>query len=290
MKSFGKFLLDNCQCSLDSFYYERDFTSILDGNILSRKANGTVTFPHSTMEIFLAALYFILMLDAGQSVEDLLGSNSTQPVLFMNHLFLYFCLSMVNTDSILPLSNRQAIYHSLCEYSLSYIDHVQLDLTDISVLYPTLNFNAAVKNNNELVSKFLHDILSSCRETNGLLLSTNSPVSIVLNAMNSSLSRLKSIVIVNDSELLENNVPSKIFESNSVDLLNSSEHLSIIVQSVPVQNVIPIQDFLNQIKCGRKINIVFVHGYQSKRMVDMSSLAHPLVKSLHICNHVTNKG
>ena len=48
VKSFGKFLLDNLQLSLGNLYHERDFTSILDGDLLCYKGEGIVMFAHET--------------------------------------------------------------------------------------------------------------------------------------------------------------------------------------------------------------------------------------------------
>ena len=121
-------------------------------------------------ETFLAAFYFILMIHSGESVDSILGSSIEQPVLFTNQLFLYFCLSMVNTDSILPLLNREAVYSAIQEYTLKYVDLVQFDLADISSMYPTLDFKAAIKDKNDIVCKFLQDIFSSCKKTRGNVL------------------------------------------------------------------------------------------------------------------------
>ena len=273
-------LLDNLQLSLGNLYHKRDFTSILDGDLLCHKGEGIVMFAHETFETFLASFYFILTIDSGENVDSILGSSVAHPVLFTNQLFLYFCLSMVNIDSNLPLLNRKAVYITIQEYTLKFVDLVQLDLADISSLYPALDFKAAVKEKNEIVCKFLHDIFSTCRKTRGFFMSPSSPVHQVLTAMASSPQHLNSVVLSDNTELLENNVPSFTFVSNVVDMFNNSKDLNILVQNVPFEYFLSIETFLSQIP--KKLNVVFVHYHQSKRMIDISSLAHQMVKNLYV--------
>ena len=96
-----------------------------------------------------------------------------------------------------------------------------------------------------------------------MFLSPSLPVNQVLTAMANSMSHLNSIVLSNDSELLENNVPSITVVSNIVDIFNNSEDFNILVQNVPVEYLAQIQEFLS--KCQKKRNVAFVHGHENKR-------------------------
>ena len=78
VKSLGKVVLENLQSGSSAVFHERDFNLILDGRLLVRHLNNLVSFPHRTFDIFVGALYFILMLDCGQAVESLLGSDTKQ--------------------------------------------------------------------------------------------------------------------------------------------------------------------------------------------------------------------
>ena len=51
-----------------------------------------VTFPHRTIQEFLGAFCFIMMLSEGESIESLLSSDSKEPIFLTNPLFLHFCL------------------------------------------------------------------------------------------------------------------------------------------------------------------------------------------------------
>ena len=129
VKSLGKVVSENLQSGSPAVYHERDFNLILD-----RHGNNLVLFPHRTYDIFVAAVYFILMLDSGQTVESLLGSDTKEMVFFADHLFFYFCLAMVGGNSSLELSGREKIYQILQTTTLSCIDFDQLDFFDITRL------------------------------------------------------------------------------------------------------------------------------------------------------------
>ena len=57
-----------------------------------------VTFPHISLQEFLGAFYFIMMLNAGESIESLLGSECKEPIFMMNSLFLHFRLWFLYSD------------------------------------------------------------------------------------------------------------------------------------------------------------------------------------------------
>ena len=63
VKSLGKVVLENLQSGSATLYHERDLNLILDGCLLARYGDNLVSFPHSTFDIVVGALYFILMLD-----------------------------------------------------------------------------------------------------------------------------------------------------------------------------------------------------------------------------------
>ena len=83
--------------------------SHIDAGILIQSGS-CLMFPHDTIRVFFGALYFILMADAGQSIESLVGSKCNRPIFLMDSLFLYFCLSLLNEQKWVPLSNREQAY------------------------------------------------------------------------------------------------------------------------------------------------------------------------------------
>ena len=51
-----------------------------------------VTFPHRSLQEFLASFYFILMLSEGATLQSLLGDASESPIFMTSPLFLQFCV------------------------------------------------------------------------------------------------------------------------------------------------------------------------------------------------------
>ena len=194
VKSLGKVVLENLQSGSSAMYHERYFNLILDGRLLVRHENNLVSFAHRTFDIFVGALYFILMLDCGQAVESLLGSDTKQMVFFANHLFFYFCLAMVGENSSLELSGREKIDQILQTTTLSCIDFDQLDFFDIASLYPSLNL--AYKHKDEIVFKFLYKVMSNCNSTKVLFLSPALPIKQILWTHSRRLPHLASIILI----------------------------------------------------------------------------------------------
>ena len=244
VKSLGKVVLENLKSGSATVYHERDLNSILDGRLLARHRNSLVSFPHRTFGIFVGALYFILMLDCGQTVESLLGSDTKQMVFFTDHLFFYFCLAMVGGNSSLELSGREKIDQILQSTTLSCIDFDQLDFFDIASLYPNLNLALAHKHKDEIVLKFLYKLLSNCNNTMVLFLSSGLPIKQILSAQFHRLPHLASIILSND--VLENKVMHGCTESHLTDIWQYGDDLKIIVQNQPMELLTKITQCLEE--------------------------------------------
>ena len=54
-----------------------------------------VTFAHHSIQEFLAAFFFVLSLNEGQSIESLLGADCTHPIFMVNPLFFHFCTWLI---------------------------------------------------------------------------------------------------------------------------------------------------------------------------------------------------
>ena len=57
-----------------------------------------ITFPHPSIQMFLGALYFVLMLDGDESIETLLDGDCRKPIFMEKPLFLHFCLWFLCSD------------------------------------------------------------------------------------------------------------------------------------------------------------------------------------------------
>ena len=214
------------------------------------------------------------MLDCGQTVESLLGSDTKQMVFFTNHLFFYFCLAMVGENSSLELSGREKIDQMLQTTTLSCIDFDQLDFFDIASLYPSLNLALAHKHKDEIVLKFLYKVLSNCKSTKVLFLSPDLPIKQILSAQSHRVPHLVSIILINDLDVLENKVMHGCTESHLTDMWQYGDDLKIIVQNQPVELLTEITQFLEE-NSDRKFDVTFMH--QSKPMIDICLLLGPSV-------------
>ena len=280
VKTLGKVVLDSLQSGTRVMYHERDFSSVLDGRLLIRHAKGLVSLPHRTFEIFLRALYFVLLLDCGESDDGLLGSDTEDMVFFTNQLFLYFCLSMVDKHSLLPLSGREKIYQTLQIFTLGCIDFNQLDFFDIASLYPNLNLALTLKQNDDITLKFLYKVLSQCKNTKVLSMSPELSIKQTVSSLSHTVHRLASIVLINDRDVLENNVKHGYTESDVTDLWQYSEDLKVIVQNQPVELLAEIIQCVEN--SDRKLDVTFVHDYQSKPTINICLLVGSSIRHVRI--------
>ena len=122
-----------------------------------------ITFPHRTIQEFLGAFYFIMMLNAGVSVESLLGSDCKEPLFMMNHLFLHFCLwFLYSKEKYFTLENRDKISESLISYCRKQLGSV-VRLETVTKSYPAFDIEGAVGKNDTLGLKFFKDVLQTVK-------------------------------------------------------------------------------------------------------------------------------
>ena len=113
-----------------------------------------VTFPHRSIQEFLGTFYFIMMLNAGKSIESLLDSDCKEPIFMMNPLFLHFCLWFLYSDQeYFSLENRDQLRDSLVSYCFKRIIFLE-DVTKIINTYPGLDIQGAFKKQDDLSLKF----------------------------------------------------------------------------------------------------------------------------------------
>ena len=104
-------------------------SSLLESGLFVRR-NGIISFAHSSLEIFLGALYLLLYLedseldDNGECLCRLLGDGCPKNILMSNSLFFYFCLVLHGNQSFFPLSKRDSIRKILSLYIRDQIDLV----------------------------------------------------------------------------------------------------------------------------------------------------------------------
>ena len=105
------------------------------------------------------------MLNAGESIESLLGSDCKEPIFMVNPLFLHFCLWFLYSDQkYFIFNNREKVCESLAQYCrkrCGLLDTVLQDtvLHDYLKSYLAIDIETAVMKNDRLSLKFFKDVL-----------------------------------------------------------------------------------------------------------------------------------
>ena len=91
-----------------------------------------VTFPQRAIQEFLGAFYPMRTLAAGESIENLFGKNTENPIAVQNSLFRHFCLWIIHSDLFgLSFPNKDLAYQKLIEIIVKQLNRVQLDFKEI---------------------------------------------------------------------------------------------------------------------------------------------------------------
>ena len=135
----------------------------LTGNVT---ADILITFPHSSLQIFLGSFGFLQMLNDDQSVDSLLGVGNVGQRIVESPIFLRFCLWLLNgKNEYIKFSRRQAVLDSLSSQRAIQVNLVQLDIMDIGRLFPVLQVPYTCSEENVPVLDFIRGILSKCSKT-----------------------------------------------------------------------------------------------------------------------------
>ena len=125
-----------------------------------------VTFPHRSIQEFLGALYFIWMLDKGETAQSLVGCKSDKPIFLTNALFLQFCLFLCDDQKFFNFENRHKVYQYLIQFTVNLTNCPVLNMTT----YPALHISSSDLTRDKLRVGFITDILVQCNKTSKLIL------------------------------------------------------------------------------------------------------------------------
>ena len=98
-----------------------------------------ITFLHRSLQEFLGAFFFVWALSSGKSAEELIGIHVLESPLLNNPLVLEFCMWFLTQPGIFPDGIKQALRITAAHVSVQ-INHVQLDFSVISSVYPIIEF------------------------------------------------------------------------------------------------------------------------------------------------------
>ena len=257
------------------------------GLLIQDSSDSSLDFAHGTIRVFSAALYFILMLDGGKSVESLVGPDCEKPVFLMNPLLLYFCLGLLSDQNQLPLSKKDQIYLNLKGYVLRFVDYVQVDLNDVRTVFPALGYCFGDKTQNQIGSKFLNQVFGACQNIRVLVHSPDFGTDQILQLMLSSLPKLSSILLVNNKDLVHNGV-SNVHEfwylGEKAYKEESESTLNVVLQNQSADCSADL--LLSLLDQKKKLNVRFNHCNMSKTFINLDSFTKVNVKQLHLYHSV----
>ena len=155
-----------------------------------------ITFPHRSIQEFLGALFFVLMLSSSTMITTLFEGNKSEPIFLTNPLFLDFCLwFLCDKNCYIPIDGKDVILTTLAELcaeaSVSSFFHTE----HITQLCPVLDLRRAEKKNDELIFAFYRKFLEKFENTNTIVLDFRYPREWILEAMIQNCENIRHINI-----------------------------------------------------------------------------------------------
>ena len=231
-----------------------------EASVLLPSLNLGPTFPHVTLHIFFAALYFVLALGE-KEIEDLMRSDSNNPVFMANSLFLYFCLQLLTGHQIFPfLNKRKVVLKKLRKYVLTMINVAQLDMTDFSISCPAL-FNLA-DDKDEKAQNLLNKVLSICSRIEMLYLRPGHLTDLFLRH---TFPNINSVSLSNNYHNVESD--------------RTQNELIFVLINLEKSNVKKVLSYVK--KSGRLHSIFFIGKDKSEKMLNISTFSSESVTKLH---------
>ena len=152
-------------------------------------ADISVTFPHRSLQEFLGAFYFVLMLNEGVDLDTLLGKFWRKPIFMSNPLFLQFCIWIAgNLKTTFSVRGTVSVKEVLMAYAVKILDKSCFDIEKIKRKYPTISIKEKTA-----FSFHVLDILAKCRNVEHLAISDQ--IDRGLSALRPVFKHLKSIHI-----------------------------------------------------------------------------------------------
>ena len=160
-----------------------------------------ITFPHRSIQEFLGAFYFVIMLSTGATVDSLLRQKGAELVLHENPLFLHFCFWLLSDKcqkEYIACPNRETASEALYLYITELIHSNQLNFRDITVAYPAIDMH------DEVCLEHMGKILEMFDDIKHLTISHDLNVKWFLNHLHRSSDTLKVFMVEDKSQTSRN--------------------------------------------------------------------------------------
>ena len=104
------------------------------------EADISITFLHTTIQEFLGALCFVLMLGQGQTVDTLLGTHSNNSIFLTNRLFLHFCCwALYSSNRYVTIDGLDLARQQLKSFCRALIPEKEVNIKQILHKWPALS-------------------------------------------------------------------------------------------------------------------------------------------------------
>ena len=230
------------------------------------------TFPHIALQLFLGALYFVLELASGESVNALIARNCdrrTDPVMLVD-VFWYFCLELLEKQqfsSFLTRKRRYVAYNKLGKYCVKKVNLAGVDSVDLSAAYSGLYGLVKVKYSK--AQTFLNQILSKCHKTEMLYLRPNDPLDLILKNI---YPNLRWIYLSNGDTSLDTDV---------LDLSHTtSDDLKIVLINQEEMHILKFVEYANRM--NKKHSFYFFGKDKSEKTLDICQFLSPNIQKLFL--------
>ena len=250
----------------DAFDYglligHEDFRLIRD-----ETADMFITFPHRSVQEFLGAFYFIMMLNEGQSIENLLGSDCKEPIFMMNPLFLHFCLwFLCKSQKYFTFEKKDQAWESLVDFCWNKIAAVELEITTIQRSFLAFDISGTLRKNDTLTLRFFEEILCKCAESRAVVIESFEALDWIFNV-------LKSLTVISTPQFNINCI-------NKTEFVITFKHN----EKSPPPELLNICQ--NIVKSG---NVHFQIILRDNGKLDMRSFLHDSICTLHIDSYGTS--
>ena len=274
VKNVGRIALDVLQTGKIYTKAQISDSNKLVKCLLVESQTSVVSFAHSSLQIFLASLFLVWEMDQGLGIEMLMGKHCLNPVLMINPLFLYFCLSLLGENELVKIRNIKKVHLELKKYVLGRINSVQFDLQSIAKVYPALDIPMANMKNERLSLQFLLGLLSECKKVQELILTPcpGLPVDKILLAMKEQCKTIQSLRLLDDDEEIHVNITNEF----------SQDDFRVVIHNQGEEYVRKVFQFLETL--DRSCCIYFIAGNKSKPMIDISLFPRNAQK-LYLMSH-----
>ena len=241
----------------------------------SETADIFITFVHRTIQEFLGSFYFVYVLSKGQQSHSLLPHGCKEPIFLSNRLVLDFCIWFIsNCSNLLPIAEIDKARKALKSFILQQIDFTQMDLHEISLLYPALVMPRSGYREYFLTSEFCVEVLKECKVVKELYLGANCWI---LKEMKTALKNLHSIIMIDEKEF------SPPFEDSSSDL-----HIVIRDDGYTVETIGKVSEYSKVSgKHPTLYSIIVSPGWDGSYPIELSTFMYNSLQRLFL---VSKKG